>query len=200
MWPEAFRPQLGNLGERFINRFGMRIFSGAFALLLVGGAGFTTSPSAAADTPSTPPPQYCSLNIETGQQVCVDQEADLAKAVLEQTGYTLLPVSQAPKPGARSATPMATYIIGELYTWPNYGGTRWTVTASSDCTAGTKQIANFATYGWSNDVDSFKSFGACKTKLWENPNFTGSAYGYNVNVTDLGAMRNAAESGKWIKA
>jgi hypothetical protein len=83
---------------------------------------------------------------------------------------------------------------------PNYGGTRWTVTASSDCTSGTKQISDFATYGWSNDVDSFKSFGACKTKLWENTNFTGSAYGYNVNVTDLGAMRNAAESGKWIKA
>ncbi len=183
-----------------MNRFVMRVGAGAVSLLLVGGASFATSPSAAADTPSTPQPQYCSLNIDTGQQVCVDQEADLAKAVLDQTGYTLLPVSQAPKPGARSVTPMATYIIGELYTWPNYGGTRWTVTASSDCTAGTKQISNFATYGWSNDVDSFKSFGACKTKLWENPNFTGAAYGYNVNVTDLGAMRNAAESGKWIKA
>lgn len=101
-----------------MNRFGMRICAGAVALLLVGGAGFATSPSAAADTPSNPQPQYCSLNIETGQQVCVDQEADLAKAVLDQTGYTLLPVSQAPKPGARSVTPMATYIIGELYTWP----------------------------------------------------------------------------------
>ncbi len=183
-----------------MNRFGMRFCASAFALLLVGGAGLATSPSAAADTPSTPPPGYCSLNIDTGQQVCVDDEADLAPAVLDQTGYTLLPVAQAPKAGAKSVTPMATYIIGELYTWPNYGGTRWTVTASSDCTAGTKEISNFATYGWSNDVDSFKSFGACKTKVWENTSFTGSSYGYNVNATDLGAMRNAAESGKWAKA
>lgn len=191
---------IGNLGERFMNRFGMRLFAGAFASLLVSAASVANLPSASAVTPAAPVTETCAYNLITQETVCVSDDAQLAEAVKDETGYTLLPVSQMPEEGGASrsgVTPMATYIVGELYTWPSYGGTRWVVTASGDC--GTWQIGDFSVNGWQNDVDSFKSFGKCKTTLYDNKNFGGAKI-TGTDLTSLGAMQNQAESGKWTKA
>ncbi|PFG15523.1 hypothetical protein ATK74_0042 [Propionicimonas paludicola] len=159
-------------------------------------------PSASAQTPAEEEvvTQTCAYNLITETKVCVASDADLAKAVKDETGYTLLPASAMPEEGLASrsiVTPMATYIIAELYTWPSYSGTRWVVTASGDC--GTWQIGDFSVNGWSNDVDSFKSFGKCKTTLYDNKNFGGAKI-TGVDLANLGAMQNQAESGKWTKA
>ncbi len=53
-------------------------------------------------------------------------------------------------------------------------------------------------YGWNDRVSSFKSFGQCATRIWENNNFTGASYGYIVNSSYVGAaMNDRASSIQW---
>lgn len=52
--------------------------------------------------------------------------------------------------------------------------------------------------GWNDRVSSFKSYGLCATRIWENTNFGGASYGFTVNSTYVGdAMNDRASSIQW---
>lgn len=90
--------------------------------------------------------------------------------------------------------PRATYVLATFYSEPSYGGSTLlvTTTISTYCTS-TTWADNI--YGsWNDNVSSFKTFGNCKTQLWENPGRTGSSYGPAVQAASLGVMNNQASS------
>ena len=126
----------------------------------------------------------------------VDELTDLAAAVLEATGRVIVFTTDAVI--QLEVSPLASYAVGKLYSYPNYGGSSITVTAANPCSAGySHDYTNLGTIGWNDDIDSFQSFNGCQTKVWENTGFTGATYGYITNSTDLGSMRNRASSIKW---
>lgn len=96
-----------------------------------------------------------------------------------------------------SVTPNAAYVLGIIYSYPDYGGSSHSVTASSTCAGTTFSYTDLSVIGWNDDIDSFKSYNGCQTKIWENTGFSGTSYGYVSNSTDVGSMRNRASSIKW---
>lgn len=144
------------------------------------------------------PEQHCVQNIDTGSLVCADSEDELAATVYDETGKVL--VYQPNGTLARTAvSPAATYVIGVIYSYPNYGGSSRTITGSTPCSSGgAYNYRDLSLIGWNNDIDSFKSFAGCMTKFWDATNFSGSAaYGYYTNSADAGSMRNRASSIRW---
>src|SRR5690606_26739833 len=96
------------------------------------------------------------------------------------------------------ASPLVTYAIGEIYSYPDYGSSSHLVSGSVPCSSGgAYSYSDLGTIGWNDDIDSFKSFNGCQTKVWENTGFSGTSYGYYTNSSDLGSMRNRASSIRW---
>lgn len=144
------------------------------------------------------PEQHCVQNIDTGSLVCAASEGELADAVHDETGKVL--VYQPNGTLSRAAvSPAATYVIGTIYSYPNYGGSSRSITGSTPCSSGgAYNYRDLSLIGWNNDIDSFKSYAGCMTKLWDSTNFSGSAaYGYYTNSADAGSMRNRASSIRW---
>lgn len=141
--------------------------------------------------------EHCVLNMDTGRDVCVGDARDIAAAVLEETGYVLV-YGEERGLAASDAAVAATYVLGTFYSYPNYGGSSRAVSGANPCSAGyAYSYADLGSIGWNDDIDSFKSFNGCQTKVWEHTGFTGTSYGYATNVADLGSMRNRASSIKW---
>ncbi|UJP09232.1 hypothetical protein L2X99_12375 [Microbacterium sp. KUDC0406] len=172
------------------------VFGVAMLLASAPGAGAGTVQADAA--PDTKPEQHCAQNIDTGSLVCAASEDQLAETVYDETGKVL--VYQQNGTLARAAvSPAATYVIATIYSYPNYGGSSRTITGSTPCSSGgAYNYRDLSLIGWNNDIDSFKSFAGCMTKLWDATNFAGSAaYGYYTNVSDAGSWRNRASSVRW---
>ncbi|WP_309128879.1 hypothetical protein [Microbacterium sp.] len=144
---------------------------------------------------------HCSVNIDTGVRVCAATASELADAVYEATGEVLV-YGTASRTGsttdARMAAAAATYALGTIYSYPNYGGRSYTATSSYSCTQGLAfTFSDLGAIGWNDDIDSFKSYSGCKTKLWEHPGFSGATYGYYSYDSDLGSWRNRASAIRW---
>jgi len=160
-------------------------------ILSVGGAA-----NAATSAPSDQPVKDCSYDLGTKQLVCVDQGQDLNRAVLEQAHLSVSDAS-----AARSATAalpagvQATYIQSRLYDDANYGGSYFQITNSASCNGATTfYFATLDSVGWAGRVSSFRSYSNCATKVWQGTNYSGAAYGYAVNASNLGAMNDQAHS------
>jgi hypothetical protein len=169
------------------------------AVMLVASAPMAGAQTAAADAAdTTPPEQHCVQNIDTGSLVCAASEAELGAAVLDETGKVLTYQSNGALSRATAST-AATYVIGVIYSYPNYGGSSRAITGSTPCSSGgAYNYRDLSLIGWNNDIDSFKSYSGCMTKLWDGTNFSGSAYGYYTNQADLGSWRNRASSIRWL--
>lgn len=145
---------------------------------------------------------HCSVNIDTGVRVCADRQSELPDAVYEATGEVLVYGTESVKTdstsSARMAAAAATYALGTIYSYPNYGGRSYTATSSYSCTQGLAfTFSDLGSIGWNDDIDSFKSYSGCRTKLWEHPGFSGATYGYYSYDNDLGSWRNRASAIRW---
>ncbi|MGB3376654.1 MAG: hypothetical protein WBA87_16130 [Microbacterium sp.] len=138
---------------------------------------------------------HCAANLDTGSFVCVIDQRDLAKAVFDATGEVI--VYESGHGEARIEGVTTAYALGIIHSYPDYGGGSRTVTASSTCSTSTYSYADLASIGWNDEIDSFKSYNGCQTKVWESTGFTGVSYGYYTNSSDLGSMRNRASSIRW---
>tara|TARA_R110002020_G_scaffold286153_1_gene501708 strand:- start:68 stop:625 length:558 start_codon:yes stop_codon:yes gene_type:complete len=174
------------------------------AVVSIFGLGFVALPGAAAAESQSPKEEftYCSIDLDTDAKVCAASADVLADAVLRQTSTALydgrkaLVSEAAAKDAAR-----ASYVVGQVFSYPSYGGSMLQFTRSSDCASlasGTVWAhADLATVGFNNDIDSFKSFSGCSTKVFENTYYGGSSYGWATNATSIGVMANQASSIQW---
>ncbi|MFE6997859.1 hypothetical protein ACFVAE_18005 [Microbacterium sp. NPDC057659] len=169
------------------------------AVMLVASAPMAGAQTAEPDAVEpAQPEQHCVQNIDTGSLVCADSESELGAAVFDETGKVLTYQTNGALSRA-TASAAATYVIGTFYSYPNYGGSSRTLTGSTPCSSGgAYNYRDLSLIGWNNDIDSFKSYSGCMTKLWDGTDFSGSAYGYFTNVADLGSWRNKASSIRWL--
>lgn len=140
--------------------------------------------------------QHCAVNIDTSRIVCAATEDALPDAVFEATGEAIVYVEEAV--GRTAIEPLTTYALGTIYSYPNYGGRSYLMTSSAPCGGALLHgVSDLGSIGWNDDIDSFKSAGSCLTKIWENTSFSGTSYGYVINSTDVGSMKNRASSIRW---
>lgn len=140
---------------------------------------------------------HCAANLDTGVVVCAESEAHLPAAVKEATGETMIYETAPTNAVAQGVSPTASYVLGIFYSYPNYGGRSFTATGGSPCTSAQYSFANLTDIGWNDDIDSFKSYSGCKTKIWEHANQGGASYGLFTNSSDVGVMKNQASSIRW---
>lgn len=140
----------------------------------------------------------CSLSLDTGKLICVEAGEDLNAAVLEQTGQQVITPSSVDVDGESMAESrfgvQATYVLTQIFSYPNYGGSMFQFTSTTFCTGATYAVSDLRTHGWNDDIDSFKSYGPCATALYEDIWFGGSVYGYYVSSSNVGIMQNQASS------
>jgi hypothetical protein len=186
---------------RSLHRFVLASASaGALAVGLLGLGGAAQASTISSTQPAAPQ-QVCSVDSGTQTAVCVPLGQDLNAAVLRKTGKLVVvpdgAVGTKLSTAVAPAGAQATYIQSQMFSYSNYGGSMiLQITNSSNCNGTTTwQLTNFAAYGADNDTDSFKSYGTCSTKIWDNSNLTGTSYGYQVNAPYVGnAMVNRASS------
>lgn len=123
---------------------------------------------------------------------------------------------------AKLNAPAASLVLGVFYYWENYGagqssnpvlvissntGVPCTQT-TSDVNYSVSPLADFSSSGghnWNNNIRSAKvfnvehpagviNFNNCFANLYDLPNFGGTSTGYLANSSDLGSMRDRAES------
>jgi hypothetical protein len=90
---------------------------------------------------------------------------------------------------------LATYALAQFWDLEGKTGASYTATASwAPCTGtNTWSIGSgLGALGWNDRIESFQSYGTCRSKLWENSDSTGATYGYAVSANSLGVMRNHA--------
>jgi hypothetical protein len=99
----------------------------------------------------------------------------------------------------------AALIVVKFYIDANYatGGGVWNATAPDGCYPGGNTPAyGLADFGasspqsgyYNNRISSFKSFYSCRTKLFDNANYTGASIGYSATLATLGSMNDRANS------
>lgn len=87
-------------------------------------------------------------------------------------------VTQAQLDAGRATDRMASTVIGIEYEDTNFGGDDWIVSVASGCTdGGTERWTSVLTgTSWDNRISSARTYAGCKSRHYENSNFTGSQY------------------------
>lgn len=99
----------------------------------------------------------------------------------------------------------AALVVVKFYIDANYatGGGVWNATAPDGCYPGgntpTWVLPDFGASSplsgyYNNRISSFQSFYSCRTKLFDNANYTGASIGYFANRATLGSMNDRANS------
>lgn len=150
----------------------------ALLILLLGAAA-----PASADEPEDQDPQSCAVGEDDAWVVCVPVGDDLAGAVLEQVGYTL--VDSAEEVQGRGI--LTIYTMTTLFENASYGGASVTLTSTTPCNGSTlHNYPNLGSYGFNDRASSLISGSGCGTKLYANTNLMGSATGYIGSSSNLG--------------
>ena len=144
---------------------------------------------------------HCWFNVSTGAHVC---HHSFAEVILDLSGdrvtlgagagaVTGRQRADIARPSRDASGVRTTYVLGTVYADAGYatsGGT-YTFTSSSDCDTNPDvdyQVPVMPA-GWNDRISSFKSYGRCATKLWENT-FSGASYGFTVTSSYVGAGIN----------
>lgn len=156
----------------------VRIFKGICAALGIATLVTTTSATAQAAT-AVAPQDHCVLNVDTNDMRC----------------YTSFTEAQQPQINA----PVG---LGTWYDLINHnpaGGTLRFV-QSRACTPSTSDTdysdSDLTVGGWNNRVSSLTTESNCDFKLFDLPNYRGTATGWIDRSLNLGAMSNKATSYK----
>jgi hypothetical protein len=130
---------------------------------------FATTPEPVADVVSTP---YCSLNLDTKEEVCADSEAELV--------------------AKKGKQPRATYILAKMYDHADYGGSYLEVTASNACDTNSDIDYSIPNVGstWNDRISSWRGYAQCQIRIYENASFGGASYGAYTNSSYVGAAMN----------
>ncbi|MDJ1114196.1 hypothetical protein [Microbacterium dauci] len=152
--------------------------------------------------PRIEPGKHCVTSLDYGQSVCVENEDDLATAVKEETGLTLVESTASRKTStsststtARAASAAPAVLISRIFDDVNYGGGSFAMAYSgANCSSYTYGMPNLGEYGWNGRVSAFKSYNGCKTALFSGTGYTGSTYGYQTNASSLGSFNDDARS------
>lgn len=149
--------------------------AGALSTLIT--LGVVAAPAASAD----PAPQFCTLNISTGDFSCttVDpaQAGPLARAAV--TGGTAV-------------------LLGRFYDDANRDSADgyFNVTAASGCDTSPDLDFTLGTVpsGWNDRVSSFQGYNNCTIKIWKDGNASGTSWGPASYADSLGTMNNQMSS------
>lgn len=149
--------------------------------------------------------ESCWYDESLDEGVCVPTGEDLVAAVAKEANVRL-EITDGSIVSARTVNieeslegvvaARASYALSTIYDGANYGGSSYTMAVGSSkmCTDAAYGHSTLAEIGWNDMPSSYKSYGTCKTKLWENTNYKGSSHGYYVNASSLGTMNNKASS------
>ena len=149
---------------------------------------------AAAGTPtaSADSLDYCWLNAATNQSKCFATEAELVQSVAAKQNATF--GTQA------GVSPMAEHLVAQLYKDLNYGGGYLQIFDTEACKKGTIDGKNLPS-SWDNKVSSFKVYGGCTVKLWEDKNYGGASTGWVGSMKYVGnALNDQISSFQWQKS
>ncbi|MDM4762876.1 hypothetical protein QT381_07640 [Galbitalea sp. SE-J8] len=180
------------------------VAAGVAVVALFGAIGLSSTSAHAEDISVTPTHEaadypatfygsgdHCAADITANVVICAQSRAALPALVQATTGKTLVLDSSA----SAAVTPQSTFVLGTIYSYPNYGGSSLDLYGiGTSCNGATWGFANLANFGWNDDIDSFKSWGTCKTTLYENANYGGAHYGPYANKATIGIMANNASS------
>lgn len=164
-----------------------------FAALVVAVASVAVPVAGASPALADEPVTHCWQDLESGAGGCFDTYAEVLTDIAL---HAAVPRGDT----ADGITPLSTVIIGQVFEDANYGGSSFTFTASGDCDTNVDVDWELSAMpsGWNDRVSSFKSFGQCATKIWQDVGYGGSSYGFVVNSTYVGATLNdQASSIQW---
>ncbi|NQX11534.1 hypothetical protein HQQ80_07855 [Microbacteriaceae bacterium VKM Ac-2855] len=176
---------------------------GALAVTALA-AGITLTTTAAASTTATSAEarttaQDCWVLVDTGESLCVDQGEDLAAAVLDEKGYTML---ESPDGGIVARGTLATYNLGTIFDDISYGGGSRTFQTSDPaiCAVGkTYGDPDLRNSGWNDRVSSFLGYNGCRGVLFADITYIGSTYGPTSAAGWVGSSYNdLASSIQWV--
>lgn len=156
------------------SRIARRLLTGLASIAFASSIALTTTGASSADIP-----QDCWILVETGENVCVDHGEDLAAAVLEEKGYTML-TSPADLDGTAARGTLTAYNLGAIYDNLNYGGGSYLfqTTDSAICAAGKVYgTSNLTNIGWNDRLSSFQGINGCRGVIFKNSAFSGGGYG-----------------------
>lgn len=170
-----------------------RIMKAAAVVMLAAVPAVATPAAQAAQARS-----YCATNVGTGATACFKGGAEVISFI--SGGYVkVAPGTKVISDQQRASiatSPAAQYILNISWADDNYTDANHYFYASGDCDTNADVDWSIGTMptGWNDRITSFKSYGLCATKLWENT-FSGSSFGFVVNSTYVGdAMNDRASS------
>jgi hypothetical protein len=125
-------------------------------------------------------PEYCNLNLTTGDWSCTTNPAMAARLT---------------RPSVEG---VGAVVLGKFYDEPNQdtSGGFFTVQAATGCddSADIDFWLSSVPSGWNDRVSSFQGFNSCQIKLWQNGGFSGATFGPVTYAYSVGALDNAASS------
>ncbi len=162
----------------------------ALALSLAGIVGviaLTPAPAAAVE-----PETHCWMDLDSGETGCYSSFALVVDALSEGTVEVAADAITVTDAQRAAITPLSTFIIGQVFADASYAGSSYTFYTSGDCDTNADVDWNVASMptGWNDRVTSFKSFGQCATRIWQDTSYGGASYGFYVNSTNVGATMN----------
>jgi hypothetical protein len=88
----------------------------------------------------------------------------------------------------------ATYVLATFYSDANDGGSTLMATTSISTFCASNSYTGHLTGSWIDAVSSFKTYGDCRSRLYENTYQGGSNYGPAVQASSIGVMNDEASS------
>lgn len=88
----------------------------------------------------------------------------------------------------------AVHVLAVFYANASYGGSTLLATTSISTFCDSHSYTGDLTGSWNDRVSSFKAFGGCRIRLYENSNQGGSSYGTLVQASSVGSLNNQASS------
>jgi hypothetical protein len=152
--------------------------------LLVGGV---ATPATAQERD-----EYCVilLDDEADTVICADTREGADAAFTEATGLTR--VESADVVGAR-----VVYTLATLYTDAGYSGSVYSFTRSTACNGVTlSSVPDLASVGVNDAVSSFQTYSPCQVRLYADPGYGGSTYGYTTSQSSLPTFNDVASSAR----
>ncbi len=157
---------------------GARLWTALGIAVLVLALDMALAPARAA-TAAGDTPQYCTLNLTTGDFWCTTNPAMAARIL-------------------RPAATAGTVTLGRFYDDTNMdtAGGVFSVQASAGCDDSSDIDFSLSTMpsGWNDRVSSFQGLNSCQVKLWQNGAFSGATFGPITYAYSVGALDNQASS------
>lgn len=147
---------------------------------------------------ASPAGTFCATNVGTGATDCFNSGPEVISflsggQVQVPAGTKVISDQQRASIAQSSA---ASFVLNISWADDDYTDANHYFYASGDCdtNADVDWSVGVMPSGWNDRITSFKSYGNCATKLWENT-YSGASYGFYVNSAYVGdAMNDRASS------